>query len=465
MKENKTAKRLIVAVVLLGVVAAGVIFYLRSNAPVDITAKYKLHEVTQGDVKQTISAEGNVEAADKRSLYVETTQRVSKVHVKVGYMVKAGDLLVEYDIAREKQELLRSLEQAKLSLQNARLVKEGLGLPATGNELLQYQSDVTNAEKSVVDAQNDIKSVEIRITQQQLVVEDAQRTVDNNEILYKSGAKTKYEYDLSITNLKAAEETLNELSIQLENKRRGLDNKQSALDDTKRKLGNATNKSGDTAVINRISQQENMIRLAELDIEAIEDDLAKLTEQTISPVTGVVSRVGVTEGGQAVKTAAVVELSDLSRLVVRADITEYDAPLLSIGQEVEITTAGLPDQVYKGMITKIATEALEKEKSSGKEVVVPIEVSILNADERLKAGYTAELAIILKAARDAVNIPANAVVYANDGTAYVALYEDREAHPCKIETGLVGDRTIEVTNGIGVGSVVILDPADLIVVD
>lgn len=381
---------IIIAAVLVG--AGGYFVYSQMNKSAD-TSPEQPENVYEGNSAGEIIATGNIYAQDEVSLYVETTQTVAKVNVEEGDSVKIGDVLIEYDIEQTKKELERKLEEAEINLSNAELTLKSIAQPASGNELLAYDSELNGAIKGVTVAENDLKSMEIKITQQQLLLDDARRDFENTEILYKSGAGSQNQYDLALTNYQNAEKSLNDLLVSKETLEETLQMRLDQKDDAEKARQNAMNKLGDQSIAIRYQQQENAVKLARLAIDAIKDELDKLAENTVCTVNGSVVDVNVTEGGIATKQNYVIKLSDMSEIIVKADITEYDAPLLELGQRSEITTSGLPDKIYYGTITKIAEAAVEKEKPSGKEVVVTIEITLTNSDEKLKTGYTVDIEI------------------------------------------------------------------------
>lgn len=340
-----------------------------------------------------VIATGNVYAKDEVLLYVETSQTVAKINVKEGDSVKIGDVLVEYDISQTKKDLERKLDESEINLSNAKLALDSIGQPASGNELLAYTSELNAAVKNVTVAENDLKSLDIKIAQQQLLLDDAKRTFEKTEVLFKSGVSSQNQYDLALTSYQNAEKGMNDLLVAKESKTEALQMRLDQKTDAEKKIQNANNKLGEQTTLIRYQQQENTVKLTQLGIDAIKDELNKLTESTVSTVNGSVLSINVSEGGIATKPNYVIKLSDMSDIIVKADITEYDAPLLELGQKVEIATSGLPDKIYYGEITKIATTAVEKEKPSGKEVVVPIEITLTNADEQLKTGYTVDVEI------------------------------------------------------------------------
>lgn len=391
----KNAKKTIIAAAVVLLCATGYFIYYQINKS-SASDTEPAQDVYVDSTAGKVIATGNVYAKDEVLLYVETAQTVSKINVKEGDSVKIGDVLVEYDISQTKKDLERKLDEAQINLSNAKLALDSIVQPASGNELLAYTSELNAAVKNITVAENDLKSLDIKIAQQQLLLDDAKRTFEKTEVLFKSGFSPQNQYDLALTNYQNAEKAMNDLLLAKESKAEALQMRMDQKADAEQRIENASNKLGEQTNVIRYQQQENTVKLAQLAVDTIKDELDKLSEATLSTVNGIVLSVNVVEGGIATKPNYVIKLSDTSDIIVKADITEYDAPLLKLGQKSEITTSGLPDKIYYGEITKIADNAVEKEKPSGKEVVVPIEITLTNADEMLKTGYTVDVEVYVE---------------------------------------------------------------------
>jgi HlyD family secretion protein len=420
-------KFLVFLIVLAALGAAGRYFYINYWLPTrGIAKEYLTLDAARSDVRTVVAGTGNVAAKESVALYVKTSQKVSAVHVKEGDTVSRGQALVDFDIAAEMDALERKRAIAEINLKNAELNAQNAAMSATGNELLQYISDVDAAKKSVADAENDISARQIRINQQQIRVDDAQKTMDRYGELLENAFATQDEYDTAVSAYKNAQETLSDLLLQKASAERDLEYRKTQLADAQKRLANARDKLGDEANALRYEQQQNTAEMARIEISQIDEDMADLIQSLTSPVDGNVSNVGVADGATASRSSAVITLEDMSSVVVRADISEYDAPLLKLGQRAEITPYGLPDRVYAGTVTRIAATSFEKESGSDTEVVVPVEILVEDADEQLKTGYSADVDVTIEEVRDAISVPAQLIIN-EGGRTYVYVMKDPPA--------------------------------------
>jgi len=411
-------KRVIILAVLLAIAAAFYYYYRIYLPEVNSVKEYLLTEAVVRDLYSSISATGKISVTDEVSIFLKTPQKVGKVHVKEGDRVWDGQLLITYDIESELKTLEQKKQIAQINQLNAELGAQNIALPAAGNELLSYISDVNSAKKSIQDSGNSIESIKIRMAQQKIRVDDAKNLAEKNFELYEQGFLTRDEYDLSVSAHKSAVESMNDLSLMLDGEEQNMAYRRTVLTDAEQRLSNVRSALGDAASRLRYEQQLNIAELSRIEIEQIEDDMKNLIARTDSPVNGNVVSIGVVEGATASRGSAVIRLSDLTTLIVKADITQYDAPRLRAGQRVEIFVAGLPDKPYAGKIKKIAAASVEKESGSEKEVIVPVEIELLNADDLIKTGYSVDIDVIDKEFEDVLSIPAQAL-FSDGGEQFV----------------------------------------------
>ena len=478
---------IIILIILLAAAAGGYFYFFRQDTEQDFGSLYRTHTVTPGDIEQKITGSGKIDVRERISVYLNVSQIVSEVYVREGDRVAEGDILVGYDMQRDYDDLLRKLYEAELQLINAQLNLDNITRAAGGNELLQYQSDVTTAQKNITDAElelitaqkgisdaeADLNSTMIRITQQQMLTDDAETNMSNNELLLKSGGVTQKNYDDSVLAYKNAVETLNEMFIQkaikeknleiriiqLEFAEQRLETRIIQAEYAEQKLDNSQNKLNDESSRIQYDIQQNIIALNRITIEQINADIDKLIDQSASPVTGVVTSVGATKGGIVSKGTPVVTLSDTSDIIAKFDVSEYDAPLVSLGQKVYITTSALPETVYRGAVVKISGEAIEKKDSSNNEVIVPVEIVINNMDDRLKIGYSIDIEIVTDASENVMFVPVRAV-FSQDGDYFVYVITDNTLVKTPVTPGMYGERNVEIKSGLFAGDIVVTNPED-----
>lgn len=141
--------------------------------------KYTTADVAVGDVLQTVSATGTVEAAKKLDLRFVNSGKINQINVKVGDYVESGTVLAKLDTAQLESQLLKA--KASLSAANANLSKLLEG--ATAEDIKVYETAVENAQISLDNAQKNLadaqKNADKEIAQSQASTDSAQVTFGN----------------------------------------------------------------------------------------------------------------------------------------------------------------------------------------------------------------------------------------------------------------------------------------------
>jgi HlyD family secretion protein len=151
-----------------------------------------------------------------------------------------------------------------------------------------------------------------------------------------------------------------------------------------------------------------------------------------------------------------LKVADLNDLIVSANIEEYDAPLLALGQKVTMTSDGLEGKVYTGEITKINITASNASSNMGTETVVPIEISVDNPDGILKQNYNLDLEIETVNKTDVLCVSAAAI--GTDGKtdeSYVYKVENDVVKKTVVELGETDDTNTEILSGLNEGDTIV----------
>lgn len=181
-----------------------------------------------------------------------------------------------------------------------------------------------------------------------------------------------------------------------------------------------------------------------------------VTERGIQPGEVVTPGVQATFEGKALLT-----VSDLSTLLVKADLNQIDVAKVRMGQKVSVTLDALPGKSYDATITKIAPASITpKDKTVD---VFPVEATLLKADSAIKPGMTADVRIHIEKREHVLALPIEAVVK-ESGKQYVTKIElDAKGKQKQVKTevhvGARNDRELEIVDGIVEGQQVLIKPA------
>jgi HlyD family secretion protein len=190
----------------------------------------------------------------------------------------------------------------------------------------------------------------------------------------------------------------------------------------------------------------------------------RLTVESIirAPITGTVLELLVNEGDPVVpltsyqEGTALTTLADMSALVFKGTVDEIDVGKLREGMPAQIKIGALPEAKVEGRVYKIAPKSTVVEGAT----LFDIEIELLPVkDVTLRAGYSANAEIAVRAKENALLLPERLVAFA-DGKATVEVPGIAAEQPTKqeIEVGLSDGFNIEVTKGLKEKDVVVERP-------
>ncbi len=417
--------------------------------------------VEKGDLSKRVTASGTTVAADPVSIFIELSQEVDEVFAEVGDKVNEGDLLVTYDIEDTQRELNDKLAEANATVENAKISLSELSAPAEGAELLELQSQVVNAEKSIEDIKSQIDSYDIKISQAQTDVDNTKKTVDNYAELLIVGGISQQEYENAEQLYQKALDTLTQTENDKTTTELSLQTAELSLQKAKLNLENGQNKTNDVTTANSIKKQQNTLETAQRNVSSIQYNISKLTSATYSPISGTVIESNAVEGQMLTDSTVMMKIADLSNLDVEAYVSEYDIAQIKIGQKVEMTSDGIENKIYTGTVTKIEPTASTQSTMSGSETVVPIVVHMDNPDELMKPGFSLDLEIIVEDLSDVVFVPLSAVGKQKDGNYYVyKVNENGVLQKTDVILGSTNDTNAVIESGINIGEKVITSPTE-----
>jgi multidrug efflux pump subunit AcrA (membrane-fusion protein) len=161
-----------------------------------------------------------------------------------------------------------------------------------------------------------------------------------------------------------------------------------------------------------------------------------------SPIDGVVTDRPLYPGEMAAAGTPIVTVMDIAAVIAKAHIPQADAALLKVGDKGTITVPGL-DEPVEGKIT-VVSPALDPNSTT-----VEVWLEAKNPKRQLKPGTSVELSLTAKTVKDALVIPATAVITAADGSSVVMIAgNDGKAHQKAVKLGIRQDDDVQVLEGL-----------------
>jgi HlyD family secretion protein len=216
----------------------------------------------------------------------------------------------------------------------------------------------------------------------------------------------------------------------------------------------------------RFEESELRLNIAKEKLALIESGRIKIGTTNIesiikAPIDGFVLSKTVEVGDPVTPLTSYQEgtvlmrLANMERLVFKGTVDEIDVGKLKEGMEADIKVGALPTDKVKGILRKISLKAEKKENAT----VFPIEVSIPKANNvTLRAGYSANVSVIIQKKDSVLIIPERTVTFRNDSAFVKIALGSAKEEERQITTGLSDAISIEVLSGLKEGDEVVEKP-------
>ncbi len=170
-----------------------------------------------------------------------------------------------------------------------------------------------------------------------------------------------------------------------------------------------------------------------------------------SEQAGVVTSKKVVAGARIMAGEELLQIADLSKVWINADIYEYELPWVKAGQAVQVELPSLTGKVIDGTIAYLYP-TMDNETRT-----VKARIEVANPGGELKPAMYANVSIIAGAGEETLTIPLNAVLSSGKGqTVFVALGAGRFA-PRAVKSGVRDDDGfIQILSGLSEGEAVVV---------
>jgi len=194
-----------------------------------------------------------------------------------------------------------------------------------------------------------------------------------------------------------------------------------------------------------INALENMPSGQRMDAEAL----------VLAPINGTViqRQVGLGQYIQSGASNPVYSIADLSTLWLIANVREADAPLVRVGQPVEVRVLAYPGRVFKAKISYVAPSV---DPSIHR---LPVRADVENPDNALKPQMFASFSIITGEEVEAPGLPESAIIYEGSTARVWVVQAEGLIGARQIRTGRISNGMVEVVDGVKPGEKVVTSGA------
>jgi RND family efflux transporter MFP subunit len=173
-----------------------------------------------------------------------------------------------------------------------------------------------------------------------------------------------------------------------------------------------------------------------------------------SPIAGEVAQFFVTPGGTVDPDNPILEVSDISTVVINSEVPETDVVRISVGQKLTAKFSALGNEEFAGVVSHVGTRVNPDTRT------VQVKSLIGNPQRRLKFNMFAEVSID-SAPYVAVVCPVSAIHHeANRATVFIE--KDGAYQKRYVVLGQAQDKTVEIKHGLSMGETVVTDGSILV---
>lgn len=362
--------------ILILALGAGIGGYFYINKTEDANQVHYITEpVKRTTIDKNVLATGSVRASQRTEVGAQVSGKIISLNVKLGQVVKKGDLIAEIDASNQSNSL-------------------------------------STAEASLASYQAKLKSA-------QVALEVAQSNYARLSKLYKSDSASLSDLETAKNTLASAKATVDEVKSQIQTA-------QISVNDAKTNL-NYT--------------------------------------QIISPMDGIIVSVPVSVG-QTVNSnqtsPTIVQVADLSKMLIKLEISEGDIAQVQEGQEIRFTTLAEPNRTYQSKIDTVdpalttLTDNNYTEESGNTEAIYYYANALVdNADNRLRIGMTVQGQVNIAKRENVLVVPTSTLKKKGNKTT-IQVLNNNQVEEKEIQTGLSDSQYTEVISGINEGEQVVV---------
>lgn len=332
---------------------------------------YITTKVSKENIEKTVLSTGTISALKQVQVGAQASGQIKVLNVKLGDVVKKGDMIAEIDSLTQENKL----KESEASLENYKAQLKAKELAAKRSKLYydrqlnMFKNDATSKE-NVENAQVDLAIAEADVFQIETQIKQALLAVDTAKL------------DLGYTKIEA-------------------------------------------------------------------------------PIDGVIVSIPV-EAGQTVNsnqtTPTIVEIAQLDKMSIKAEISEGDVIKVKPGMPVYFTILGDTTKKYKSTLKSIdpGPKSLSDSKSTSSSSSSTTDTAIYyygvfeveNPDNELRINMTAQITIVLDKADDVVSLPSSAIRKDKNGTYVVVIDKKGEPVNKSVKVGVDNNIYAEIKEGV-----------------
>jgi len=239
-----------------------------------------------------------------------------------------------------------------------------------------------------------------------------------------------------------------------------------------------------------VAASKARLRQAEANLAKSKHDLTKVT--ITAPMTGVVTRLNVEEGENAVMGTlnvagtVLLQIADLTTMEAEIDVDETEVVRVALGQHVDVSVDAFPDTTFAGVVTEIGNSPIYTSTGQNRQAVdFKVTVTLTDHVEGVRPGLSAKADVRVAESTGALTVPIGCVTIrewpprertknrrprrmraAEDDTSSVEreekegvfVVDDGAVRFVPVTLGITGDDDFEVADGLELDWAIVTGP-------
>lgn len=344
-------KFIIVVMVLMVIVILGITIKSRLAPKKENATTVRLASPQLGNLIEAINAPGEVKPRSKVEISARVSARITELPFEEGDAVQKGDVLIRLD-ASDLQARLKSA-QASHGAQAARIEVAKVTIETQKAHIDGARASLEQAQKHLARQKSLLQSKDVS----QSVVDEAQSRTEELEASMTS----------ALNGLKSAE-------LELEVLHHNLDEADAQIAQVRENLSYTTIAAPINGTITRINAEEGEIAM-----------------------TGTMNNPG----------TVILEVADLSEMLVEAEVDEADIGRIQVGQKARVHIHTWPDKEFQGVVDAIS---LTHSIGGGGSKHFITKIALETDKQKMYLGLTADVDIEIIEHQKVLTIPSQAIL-------------------------------------------------------
>ncbi len=449
-KKHKKAPIVIAVIVVIFIVFRVLGSFGNTQAGVLVTTA----SAVRGDVQETINTSGMVVSEEVKVIFAPVAGTLAEVNVAAGDAVKAGEMLIGYDMEKMEKMLRQSALQLEKSMagyddalsrdskSQAELNEATINLGVLNQQIEDNKAYLKDLQESLSQNQRETSNAlaEESFALQERLSSLTPGTKEYNEV---AGAISRNNYLQQVAGS-------SDYVVQMQKEIQDVQERIAGYEEYKARM-ESQKTSSETTVMNTYDrvQYDADHELANLSYQETEEEYYIAKKGIVAEFDGIVTECGVVPGAGVSGGMQLLTLENSKNLKITFQASKYDIEKLELGQRADVVISG---SNYEGTVSKINRMAV---RNASNTPMVGVEIHLTEVDDNIILGMDAKVTIYTNQAQNALLVPVEVINADKEGD-FLYLAENGIVVKRYIVCGVSSDLYTEVREGLTEEDVIIV---------